>query len=977
MIGQTISHYRIVSKLGQGGMGEVWLAEDTRLGHQVAIKKLPAQLAQHAELRRRFEREARAVASLRHPYIVPLYEYDEVDGGLFLVTEYLSGGSLREQVRVHPAGVPLELALRWGIQAAEGLAEAHDHGILHRDLKPDNFLLSDKGELRIADFGLAHFEEETRVTQTGAVLGTLGYMSPEQVRGQQITAQADMFALGATLYEILTGKSPFTGNNQAATLHAILNDDPVSISSLRSEVPTPLSQLVSRMLAKDPSQRPVNADAVAETLRDIAGEFQYANTMPLAVPRRAPPRRGRRAMIISTLVLVTMAVTFGVWNSRGPDTGQPSSGPSERVAVFPFSVGGGEDWMSEGIADLLSSKLDDAGDLTTVDAHTLLATLRNTEGNVRNPEVARNLALALEAGYFILGNAMQVGGELHMDASMYDCAVPGEPIARAEADGSSDDLLNLASALSIDLMKIHMGTDLRNRIASESIHTTSYPALKAFMKGEQLWRQQQGPDSTPFYEEAVAADSTFALAWLRLSIVYGWKPAYLRTAEDEQAAARALKQALELRDHLSTRHQLWLDAWMAFLAQDYDQCVLRFAELVARHPDDATAWCWMGGIKVIFNLWRNGESVVMAKPDLERALELDPDYAQASYYSDFVGMAEADGILEGDGPYAIFAGDDLEAQSRLRAEWATWPDGRLGSTDMIATFSKNLPGAESMTELRLAPTRHPETRGVGHLIMAMLIAAQGQWDRATQHFDASTGFTPDLALQYQALLAGTPFLDVPREEILAIRSALEDWDAQSVPAPETNLNMLSVHSDLHPQIKLYLDGLLSLRLGELERASHRADELARAGETPRAQRLAKDLAHSLRAQHLWQQGDREPALAEFEKAEIKAGYEDYMFSLFLFQSLDRYLRAELLLEMGREEEALHWFGSFAWCMGQEYLFMPHSDLRRGQINDRLGNTDEARKRYQRFVDYWADADPRFQPQVNEVRERLESMTGPE
>ncbi len=620
MIGQTVSHYRIRSRLGQGGMGEVYLAEDVRLGHEVAIKKLPRHLTDDADHRRRFEREAKAVANLRHPYIVPLYEFDEIEGELFLITEYLPGGSLREVVRENPNGVPVENVLRWGVQTAEGLAEAHARGILHRDIKPDNLLLTEKGDLRIADFGLAHLEYETQLTQTGTVMGTLGYMAPEQVNGEKAGASADLFALGATLYELLTGSSAFRGDNRAAVMHAILTRDPAPASESRSEIPAELSALVQQLLQKDANQRPQSAEEVAQRLREIADACDLGATMPMVAVGTRPRRRRRLAAVIGLAVLVPLLVlAWFIWRP-GPEP--ITVDESHRVAVFPFTVRGGEDWVSEGMAQLLSSKLDDAGALQTVDAHALLALLRSHEDEEFGPELGGKVAQQLHAGLFILGNVMQAGDRLHVDASMYDQTELTEPVARAEAEGSLQNLLELASQLSIELLKDHMGGDLRGSIDRESINTRSYAALKAFLQGEQLWRQQRATDSTPFYERAVEEDPEFALAWLRLAMVSGWKPSNVKGEETNLAREEALEKVLALRDRLSPRHQLWIDAYAASVHEDYDRSVQLFTELLSRYPDDVEAWDRLGAIKIIYNAWRHGESVVIGKADLERALEL-------------------------------------------------------------------------------------------------------------------------------------------------------------------------------------------------------------------------------------------------------------------------------------------------------------------------------------------------------------------
>lgn len=979
MIGKTFSHYRILSRLGEGGMGEVWLAEDVRLGHKVAIKKLPRHLASDRQLRKRFEHEARAVAHLRHPYVVPLYEYNENEGELFLVTEYLSRGSIRDVLRDNARPLDVGTVLRWGIQAAEGLAEAHQRGILHRDIKPDNLLLTEDGDLRIADFGLARLEGATRLTQTGTSMGTLGYMAPEQVEGEDADHRADLFALGATLYEMLAGRPAFHGETRAALVRSILDSDPEPLTAIRTDVPDALSSLVQTLTEKSPAKRMDSAKDVANSLRSIANVLDLAETMPLPVSVGRPRRRPllSRWILTAAATVVIGSIAWRVLSDRGGSPEVVSYSPN-RIAVFPFNVRGADDWLREGMVDLLSSKLDGAGELQTVDIHSLLALLRDQGQESLDLRTARFSAQRAKAGLFILGNATQAGERLHLDASLYGVASLDSVLARSDAEGSEEDLLTLVDELSGKLLKARFEEDAVSRTLGESINTKSYKALKSFLQGEQLWRQQQATNSTPYFEEAVRHDSTFAFAWLRLAIVYEWKPASVRSPEHDSAALDALAHARRNFHRLSIRHQLWLDAYETQVRKDYEQSIQLFEALLARYPDDVEGWDRMGAIQEFFNAWRTGQPVTSAKPALERALELDPEYTQANFHMRHIRIVEADGnpddLTELLPNMAVFARNDPGGQASLLNRWSQASDSQLNGTQYLAFFTKNFKGAEMATELRLDPKRHPEARGLGHVLMGFLAAAQGEWDRAKSHLDAAASLTPTLELERRALLAGHPFLMVPAGELREIRERVREWNPADVPPLEMELRDLRIHDGTYPQLRIYLLGLLSLRLGELDAVARYADDLVKMDGSSREQRLFRDLSRGLYAQKLWQEGRLEEALDRFQEAEMKAGYEEYGFSPYYFQSLERYLRAELLLEMGHLEEALRWFGTFNWYPSWEFLFEPHSHLRRGQIYERLGNTEAARAHYERFVRDWNECDARLAPEVVRVRRWLQEQT---
>ena len=301
MIGQTLSHYKIIEKLGAGGQGEVYLAEDSRLDRKVALKILPQHLSDRAELRERFEREARAVSSLNHPHICTLHDIGEQDGIHYLVMEHLVGETLEARLAKGP--LPLEQTLEYAIQIADALDKAHRQGVVHRDLKPGNIMLVKSGA-KLLDFGLAKLQaaetptnlsalptEQANLTAEGTILGTLQYMAPEQLEGKEADGRTDIFAFGATVYEMATGKKAFEGSSQASLIAAIMGRDPRPMAELQPMTPQLLDRVVKRCLAKDPDERWQTASDLMTGLKWVtevgtsAESFSPATT-PAAWSRR-------------------------------------------------------------------------------------------------------------------------------------------------------------------------------------------------------------------------------------------------------------------------------------------------------------------------------------------------------------------------------------------------------------------------------------------------------------------------------------------------------------------------------------------------------------------------------------------------------------------------------------------------------------------------------------------------------------------
>jgi serine/threonine protein kinase len=322
VIGETLSHYKILEKLGAGGMGEVYVAEDTTLSRKVALKVLPPEMATGERISR-FEREAKAIAALNHPNIVHVYSVEETDGVHFITMEFVKGKTLTELIA--KKGLPLNRFLEIAIPMADAVSAARERGVIHRDLKPDNLMLSDEGRLKILDFGLAKLKQEfaregiselptQSATQEGRILGTVAYMSPEQAEGKSIDHSSDIFSIGIILYEMATGQRPFQGDTAASVLSSIIKDTPESVTNLNPHLPRDLAKLIRRCLAKNPNDRLQTAKDLRNELRELKQELESGEV--LEGVSTAKPRKG---WLVPALVLAMIVVAAAAGYLLGPD----------------------------------------------------------------------------------------------------------------------------------------------------------------------------------------------------------------------------------------------------------------------------------------------------------------------------------------------------------------------------------------------------------------------------------------------------------------------------------------------------------------------------------------------------------------------------------------------------------------------------------------------------------------------------------
>ena len=563
MIGKSLNHYEITGLLGKGGMGEVYRARDTKLGRDVALKVLPADVAADPASLERFEREARTVAGLNHPHIVTLHSVEEDHGIRFLTMELVEGQGLDRLIP--PGGLPLSQVFDIGTAVADALATAHEKGIIHRDLKPANVMVTTSGHVKVLDFGLAKLVEnkpaadldETEalgLTQAGSILGTVPYMSPEQLRGQPVDNRSDIFSLGVLLYELATGRRPFLGDNSADLTSAILKESPPPLTTLKPDLPPQLGRIVERCLEKERDNRYQTALDVRNELRSLRREVEsgvsYASATVSAKQPAPRPTQRRWWMIISAAAVVVVAgLVFLQSQNKTPSAGPV---PSEKsIAVLPFadlSPKQDQAYFSDGISEELLNLL--------ARVHGLKVTARTSSFSFKGkdievPEIGRQLGVS-----HVLEGSVQMSGErVRITAQLIQTA-DGFQVWSQNWDRKIDDIFAIQDEIAGEVVK-----ELRVTLLGDvpKTRTTDPKAYALYLQALQLaqTRSARGyAQSDSLYRVALDIDSTYAPSWVNLaSNVVNEVFIGLRSAKDGFPLAReAANKALAIDPESATAH---------------------------------------------------------------------------------------------------------------------------------------------------------------------------------------------------------------------------------------------------------------------------------------------------------------------------------------------------------------------------------------------------------------------------------------
>jgi serine/threonine protein kinase/Tfp pilus assembly protein PilF len=619
MIGQTISHYKITAKLGAGGMGEVYLAEDTKLHRRVALKFLPESLHQDTEARERLAREAQAASQLSHPNIVGVYSIEEFDGREFIAMEYVDGIPVNEYCRENSPGLDELLGIVIGL--SNGISAAHSAGIIHRDLKPSNVMVAKDGRARILDFGLAKIEGATKLTKTGSTVGTVAYMSPEQGRGEEADHRSDIFSLGAILYEMITGHAPFAGDHEAAIIYATANEEPEPLARYKKNVPDEIQRIVTKCLAKRRKDR-------YQSTADLATDLKLAKRAlapgSSAVPSEARVRRGSRGPVILGLALVAAiaAVLLIVrpWET-GHVTGTQTEDGKKTLVVLPFeNLGSGEDeYFADGITDEITTRLAQISELHVISRNSAM----QYKGTDKDP---RQIGNELGVEYVLAGtirwdksgdtNLVRISPQLikaeddfYLWTEIYERAMTQIFAVQSDIAG------HISSALDVALEN-----------GAESRHPTdNLDAYDFYLRGKDYLQGEPSESrvlaAIDQFEKAIALDSQFAEPYAGIGVAISsklWLMGWNYDREELRTRAREMTyEALRLAPDLPVAH-LALGLYYNWMEGDYDLALREFSRALELGQKEGAVYHAIAWVLMRQGRWSEAES------NLREGLTHDP-----------------------------------------------------------------------------------------------------------------------------------------------------------------------------------------------------------------------------------------------------------------------------------------------------------------------------------------------------------------
>jgi serine/threonine-protein kinase len=1023
--------YRLERELGHGGMGVVFLARDTTLDRPVAVKVVHPDLAVHGSITQRFLAEARMIARLRHPSIVAVHTAGEATGLFFYVMDYVPGESLRSRLQ-REGRLPVDEASRMVADLADALHAAAEAGLVHRDVKPENILLDEAtGRAMLVDFGIARVmaaEADGTRTAAGVAVGTPTYMSPEQAAGDTVDARSDLYALGVVGYEMLAGRPPFRADTAAAVASKHLAEQATPVELVRSDTPQALAQAITRALEKDPAHR-------WQTGREFS-----AAALGASVPRQSRPRSWRRrAAVIAAGVVALLGSAYFSLRNGGPPTGV---NPRHSMLILPFDNLRNDpavEWLRDGSVSMLALNLSQWNDLIVVDherLHDLLERRRVAPESALGLEMARRLARDAGVWTVVLGEYVRAGDSLQLVARVYDVAT-GARLDVAEVRGRpGEDVRPMFDQLAVRLLNLS-GAPPNLTADLARLTTSSLEGYRSYLQGLQELNAWNLGAADRAFTRAVRLDSTFGLAYYKLSLTRGWI-----AGGDDSVGAEAIRKATRYADRLGPHDRAMIGAYRNFVDGEFSRGHAAYRALLASDSTDADAW--YGLADVVFHDPATGRDPARFTESLrafKRAIALDPDYYLAyEHLASMYRWASQDRpwlvLLPGDSIAATKDGgprpglDSIplaQAIQRARAEgvasareWLSHqPENVHAQNALIFALSASHQYPAALAEVdRLA--REPAGRGRPDLPFARARVLTEQGDlveaaksvakaldtlRADQFDGGRMPFQTVSEIAHGAnILAYLGKVDLARRNLALAAEVSAAW------RPNITGSQVVGDRTLWGQL---LQGHLYAALGAP--AEHVrpiwtqvADSARRAPKDDRGRIVTYGWAAAM---GLFLQNPRDPApLDEFEalggekmprefRALAALAQRDSGQARRLLQSPDtvadsvyfkkfpqwwgyrQMLQAHAWHELGEPDRALDALKSFEPVYFStdgfdiRWLLVGQARFLRGEIYERQGKRDLARKQYEQALAQWEDADSVLAPLVDRLKARLAGLEG--
>jgi len=610
--GKTFAgRYQIIEELGRGGMGLVYKARDTKLKRSVALKFLPPEFTHISELKERFMREAQAAASLDHPHICTVYEFDEAEEKTFISMAYIEGQSLKKKIESGP--LELDEALRIATQVAEGLQEAHKKGVVHRDIKSANIMVTEKGQAMIMDFGLARVRGGTLVTKEGMTMGTIAYMSPEQARGEEVDHRTDIWSLGVVLYEMFSGQLPFKGEHDQAVVYSILNEQPKPVTDLRSNIPMALEQVVGKALEKNLDERYQHMEELLNDLKSIAEGIEPEGIR--ARLRKAKFLKRKKAILyagLASLLIIMTVVALILFTGRAEAMDSIAVLPLENLSGDP-----GQEYFVDGMHEELITELSKIRALKVISRPSAMR-YKNSKKSL--PEIAKELNVK----GIIAGSALKEGQRVRISVQLIEAETERNLWVKTY-DKDYRDILMLHGEVALDIAReIRIAVTPAEQIRLASARPVDAEAHELYLKGRYYWNKfspEWAEKSITYYNQAIEKNPTYALAYAALAdsyVVLSLGFDVLPGKDTLPKAREAALKALELDPTLADAH---VSLGLVAACYDWDRQAANkhFEKALDLDPNSISAHLF---IEIYLSLLeaKYKESI----DHLERAQELDP-----------------------------------------------------------------------------------------------------------------------------------------------------------------------------------------------------------------------------------------------------------------------------------------------------------------------------------------------------------------
>ena len=600
MIGSTVQHYRIGERLGAGGMGEVYRGEDVRLGRPVALKFLPTELKADPESRARLLTEARAASMLRSPNIAVTYDIGEAGGADFIVMEYVEGELLSSRVAKGP--LPIREVVEIGLQVTDALDEAHSRGIVHRDVKSANLMRTDRGLIKVLDFGLAKFvkgdvaeaarDTQPQVTMAGMVVGTVSYMAPEQALGRTVDHRTDLFSLGVVLFELATGRVPFAGSSPTEIIDRILHEIPPPPSRYSAAIPPSFDAVVARALEKSPTFRYQNARDMQHDLKEVARELD-------SIPRATTSRVAAGNAAVPAMDRSVAVMTFA------NITREPA-----------------DDWIGTGIAETVSADLKNIHGLTLIGRARVYDALRNlSSGSHLDESLAIDIGRRLGATWVVVGGFQRLGDLVRITANFVEI-VTGTVRRTVKVDGKIGEIFALQDKIVYELTQglnlALLGTEIAGIERRETQSVEAYESYARGMMNLRLASRDSIERAISAFEDAIRHDAEYAMAWAALGGAYSLKGSFLSIGDLVRKGVEMERRAIEIDPDLADAH-MWLGSGLLALGQ-VDAAIAAVNEAIRLEPENGQAYQSLGRA-----LWVGKGDFAAAIPAFRKAIELNPE----------------------------------------------------------------------------------------------------------------------------------------------------------------------------------------------------------------------------------------------------------------------------------------------------------------------------------------------------------------